>query len=199
MTQPSLFSPFECSAVDVAHILAEHHYLGAIGRGIAWKDEAGVLVFVNPSSRNLPPHWFELARWCITSDERNAGSRQWARVAEHLKTHCPNVSTVVSYSDPSRGHSGSLYRACGWLWAPTWHRLRPPPSGAGSWDGEIQQCVKDRWVYLLSPDPDRQAILSISDESLAKRMPWVSYSEPEWKRGRYDVEQTRFKRWKGGE
>ena len=37
------------------------------------------------------------------------------------------VSTVVSYSDPSAGHTGSLYRACNWIWAPTWLRLRPPP------------------------------------------------------------------------
>ena len=136
----------------VRHYLDELHYLGSTGRGFAWSDEYGVLVLAKPTSRRLPQDgtWLELVRWCLTG-ERNGGSRQWARVVRWLRAERPDVTTVVSYSDPGVGHTGALYKACNWTWAPTWHRLFPPPSGNGSWaDGEPQS-VKDRWVYELSP------------------------------------------------
>jgi hypothetical protein len=84
----------------------------------------------------------------------------------------------VSYSDPSVGHTGALYRACNWWWAPTWHRLRPPPSGNGSWsDGRVQS-VKDRWIFPLRPDPDRAGVLLVKDASLLRAMPLARYVEP---------------------
>ena len=85
---------------------------------------------------------------------------------KHLREFMPHVTTVVSYSDPSVGHTGALYKACNWEWAPTWHRLRPPPTGNGSWrDGE-QQSVKDRWVFKLAKDARRDEILSVKDAAL---------------------------------
>ncbi len=142
------------------------HYLGGTGRGwssgFAWSDEYGVLVLAKPTSRRLPQDgtWLELVRWCLTG-EKNGGSRQWAAVTKVLKAEEPQVTTVVSYSDPSAGHTGSLYKACNWKWAPTWHRLHPPPSGNGSWkDGEVQS-VKDRWVFELRRDDRREEILRI--------------------------------------
>ena len=153
----------------VAHYLGELHYLGATGRGFAWSDEDGVLVLAKPTSRRLPQDgtWLELVRWCLVGN-KNGGSRQWAKVVRHLKAEEPQVTTIVSYSDPSVGHTGTLYKACNWTWAPTWHRLRPPPSGNGSWrDGETQS-VKDRWIYELRPDPRRAEILSVKDTSLVE-------------------------------
>src|SRR5262245_32974721 len=103
-------------------LLARYHYLGPIHRGRVYRDDAGVMVFANPSSRRLPQdRWLELMRWCIVSDVENAGSQQWARVRRWLIETYSAVTTIVSYSDPSAGHTGALYRACGWLWAPTWH------------------------------------------------------------------------------
>jgi hypothetical protein len=93
------------------------------------------------------------------------------------------ATTVVSYSDPSQGHTGALYRACGWLWAPTWHRLRPPPTGNGAWTEGKQQAVKDRWIFPLKPDDRRASVLPVSDTAVIKAMPWASYCEPVWKRG----------------
>jgi len=87
-----------------------------------------------------------------------------------LNLHHPEVTTLVSYSDPSAGHTGALYRACNWRWAPTWHRLRPPPSGNGSWQEGKQQHVKDRWYFPISPDTRRGEMLSVKDASIAKRM-----------------------------
>lgn len=151
----------------VAPFLAAHHYLGAARRGFAWSDEAGVIVLASPTSRHLPGDWLELSRWCIVGG-KNAGSQQWAEVARWLKAN-HDATTVVSYSDPSVGHTGALYKACNWIWAPTWQRLRPPPTGAGSWDGETMQSVKDRWVYPLRVDPRRVPILRVNDEALQRR------------------------------
>ena len=166
-----------CKPAEVSELLAARHYLGPIKRGIAWRDEFGVIVVTSPTARNIPPRWLELARWCIVSDEKNAGSRQWAAFIRALKSARPDVSTIVSYSDPSVGHTGALYRACNWLWAPTWHRLRPPPSGNGSWTEGKVQSVKDRWVFNLRRDPDRERLLVARDESILRRMPWARYSD----------------------
>lgn len=163
---------------SVAHVLAEHHYLGSVRRGAAWRDEFGVIVVAAPTSRRLPTRWLELARWCITSREKNAGSRQWASFARALRKARPDVTTIVSYSDPSAGHTGALYRACNWLWAPTWHRLRPPPTGNGAWTEGEAQSVKDRWVFLLADDAERAALLRVQDDSILARMPWAEYREP---------------------
>lgn len=151
-------------------ILAERHYLGPIGRGIAWQDEFGVLVLTTPTARHIPQHWLELARWCLFG-QKNGGSQQWARVAKALRRSQQHerFTTVVSYSDPSVGHTGALYKACNWSWAPTWHRLRPPPSGNGNW-GDKPQSVKDRWVFALRDDAERDEVLRVKDASAAKRL-----------------------------
>lgn len=165
------------NAQIVAPLLAEHHYLGPIKRGIAWRDEHGVIVVAAPTARRIPTRWLELVRWCIVSHEKNAGSRQWAAFCASLRVLRPDVTTIVSYSDPSVGHTGALYRACNWWWAPTWHRLRPPPSGNGNWN-DRQQSVKDRWVFALRPDAERASELLAKDESVLRRMPFARYREP---------------------
>lgn len=167
-----------CAPAEVSEFLTEHHYLGPIKRGKAWRDEFGVIVVTSPTARRIPLHWLELARWCIVSNQANAGSRQWAGFVRALRAASPNATTIVSYSDPSVGHTGALYRACNWLWAPTWHRLRPPPSGNGSWSDKGTQSVKDRWVFPLRADPERTAVLRVRDAAILRRMPWTEYSEP---------------------
>jgi hypothetical protein len=171
-------------AASVADMLEAKHYLGPANRGFAWDDELGVMVFTNPNSRHLPQQsWFELVRWCLVGGE-NAGTRQWSRFVRHARRELPNITTIVSYSDPSAGHTGALYRACGWLWAPTWQRLRPPPSGNGSWDKKKGQSVKDRWIYPLRRDDEREAVLSIKDVGVLREFPWAQYVEPTWRRTR---------------
>jgi len=147
--------------------LRQRHYLGTVSRGFSWIDEHGVIVFARPTSRHLPNDgsWLELTRWCLNG-EPNAGSQQWAKCWRAIAAERLNVTTFVSYSDPSVGHTGALYRACNWLWAPTWHRLRPPPSGNGSWDGETTESVKDRWVFPIRPDDRRRGLLAVGDASL---------------------------------
>lgn len=162
----------------VAALLRENHYLGPSKRGFAWSDEYGAIVVATPTSRRLPMRWLELVRWCIVSDVKNAGSRQWAAFVRALREFRPDVTTLVSYSDPSVGHDGALYRACNWWWAPTWHRIRPPPTGNGEWTDGTAQSVKDRWVFALRRDPDRARALMLRDESLLRRYPLLAFKEP---------------------
>ena len=162
-----------CSLASANSLLAERHYLGPIrqGRhtfgGFAGGRLVAVQVWKAPTARYLPADgtWLELARWCLTEDAGpDAGSRMHKRAVRSLRDALPMVTTLVSYSDPSHGHGGSLYRACNWLWAPTWHRLRPPPSGLGSWDGVTRQEVKDRWIFPLRPDWGRDEIVRVHDQ-----------------------------------
>jgi hypothetical protein len=149
-------------------LLARHHYLGPVewARFVIcqWADGevVGAQVWKEPTSRRLPNDgsWLELARWCLTPrGGKNAGSRMHRAAVYELRRRFELLTTLVSYSDPSAGHSGTLYRACNWLWRPTWHRLNPPPSGAGSWDGIHRAEPKDRWVYPVRPDEGREWFL----------------------------------------
>ena len=168
---PTSALQFWVSSKSVGEFLLARHYLGPVARGFAWSDEWGVLVLAKPTARRLPQDgtWLELVRWCLLG-RKNGGSRQWGRVVRTVKRDAPNVTTIVSYSDPSQGHTGALYRAAGWAWAPTWHRLRPPPSGNGSWKDGAQQSVKDRWIYALRDDARRAEILRVKDASIVARM-----------------------------
>lgn len=177
-------------------LLSEKHYLGPTkAAGFAWLDEFGCIVFAAPRARGVNHRWLEVVRWCLTG-QANGGSQQWRRAVEMLRRQRPDCTTIVSYSDPSQGHTGALYRACNWLWAPTWHRLRPPPSGNGAWTETKQQSVKDRWVFPLAPDETRGGILAVKDEAIARAMPWAGYAEPNWRRGRFDPSErmSAFKR-----
>lgn len=194
---------YEVNDPLVTVCLRHNHYLGPAKRGAAWVNWAGVIVVSNPSSRRLPHDtWLELTRWCLTPhshDRPNAGSQTWAQFVRALRERMPHVTTIVSYSDPSQGHTGALYRACNWWWAPTWHRLRPPPSGNGSWQEGKTQSVKDRWVFALRRDSRRQELLCITDGGVLRRFPWARYAEPggvpysEWKKISPKVETSDYK------
>lgn len=156
---------------DVNLLLATRHYLGEVGgavrfvfAGVRGSETVAAQVWKLPTSRHLPGDgsWLELSRWCLTPEAgTNAGSRMHGWVTRQLRELAPEVTTLVSYSDPSAGHTGALYRACNWRWRPTWMRLAPPPSGHGSWDGITSQGVKDRWIFELRRDPSRDRVLAL--------------------------------------
>lgn len=165
--------------MDANPLLAEQHYLGPLSSGgyelifIGTLDDETVAaqVWRGPTSRHLPMDgtWLELSRWCLTpAAGRNAGSRMHRHAVAVIRRLLPNVTTLVSYSDPSHGHTGALYRACNWQWRPTWLRLRTPPTGNGAWAEGDQQEVKDRWVFPLRPDPRRDDALEVTDMAAAR-------------------------------
>jgi hypothetical protein len=139
-------------------LLGPNHYLGPIGGAKLvvverrWNAVVGCQVWRHPTARMLPADgsWLELSRWCLTPEcGENAGSRMNAYSVKLIRRTMPLVTTLVSYSDPSHGHTGSLYKACNWEYAPTWHRLSPPPTGSGSWRPGEKQEPKDRWLYRV--------------------------------------------------
>ena len=154
------------------------HYLGPSKRSmLEYGDEFGFVTFGNPTSRRLPVDWLELNRW-ILHGQKNGGSRQWGRIKRWVRGIAPDATTVISYSDPDQGHTGALYRACGFIWAPTWHRLVPPPTGNGTRSGKAHS-VKDRWIFPLRRDLRREKLLVLS-ASYERRFPGSSYREPKW-------------------
>ena len=159
------FTPAGISEVN--RLLASEHYLGRINACryafAGWVDDVMVAcqVYRWPTARMLPADgsWLELSRWCLTPDAgKNAGSRMMGWAARWIRKHAPEVTTLVSYSDPVHGHTGGLYLASGWESSPTHHSIRYHkdgigyPSGHGSWDGVRVQTPKDRWLYRLGRD-----------------------------------------------
>lgn len=159
-------------------MLSRHHYLGPLHSGARMVivgapyrgEPVAAMMWKHPTSRGLPADgsWLELSRWCLTPNAGdNAGSRMHKWAVRLIREHLPNVTTLVSYSDPTHGHTGALYRACNWQWAPTWHRLRPAPSGHGDW-GTGRQGVKDRWVFCVKPDARRDDVLAVDDPAAVR-------------------------------
>lgn len=179
---------------DANPLLRTEHYLGPITAGgytlivVGERDGAVVAaqVWRRPTSRMLPPDgsWLELSRWCLTAVAgENAGSRMHRYATGQIRTLLPDVTTLVSYSDPSHGHTGALYRACNWQWWPTWLRLRTPPSGNGAWTEGQPQEVKDRWMFPIRTDDRRESVLSVDDASAVRY--WREHgteSERRWAR-----------------
>lgn len=152
------------TVAEVNPLLSWEHYLGPVSGArhcfAGWVDDELVAcqVYRWPTARMLPydGSWLELSRWCLTPDAgKNAGSRMMGYVARWLRQHNRWVSTLVSYSDPVHGHTGALYKASGWTYAPTHIGRRFDrdgigyPSGNGSWDGETIATPKHRWIYEL--------------------------------------------------
>lgn len=158
------------AAWEANDLLARHHYLGPLASGARLTiigehdgEPVAALMWRAPTSRHLPADWLELSRWCLTpAAGPNAGSRSHRMSLKLIREHLPETSTLVSYSDPGHGHTGALYRACNWQWAPTWMRLRPPPTGHGDW-GSGPQGVKDRWVFPITRDDRRADVLAVTD------------------------------------
>lgn len=159
------------TADELNPLLARAHYLGPLDSaqlifvGVVDREVVAGQVWRTPTTRHLPPDgsWLELSRWCLTPQAgENAGSR-FHREAVRLLRGLTGATTLVSHSDPSVGHTGALYRACNWLWSPTWLRLRPPPSGHGAWRPGEPQAIKDRWIFPLRRDPARAEVCAVRD------------------------------------
>ena len=152
------------TVAEVNVLLQAEHYLGPVtGARVcfaAFAEDvmAACQVWRWPTARMLPSDgsWLELSRWCIAEHaETNTGSRMMGYVRRWLRREMPQVRTLVSYSDPVHGHTGTLYRASGWTYAPTHHGERYDangkgyPSGHGSWNGVDQMSPKHRWTVAL--------------------------------------------------
>lgn len=118
-----------CSVVPVSRAAVDsmirQHYIGrwpgvcvlilaAVRDAVA----IGTIVFALPpreTSKRYGGETWELARlWLADSVPKNAETWLIAKAVKYIKTNFPRVKTLVSYADPSVGHSGTIYKAANW-------------------------------------------------------------------------------------
>ena len=111
---------------DVDHLIKKH-YLGkwpgvcVLSLGMFVSDVAvGVIVFALPPRETQKRYGggvcWELARlWIDDSIPRNAETFLISKAVKYIKKNHPDVCVLVSYADPSAGHSGVIYKAANWI------------------------------------------------------------------------------------
>lgn len=105
------FQPTGNDWLVVNQILASMHYLGPINRGIPYRDEFGVLVLANPSSRRLPhSHWLELVRWLLVWDEERRIATVETRLPLAPRTSARGDNRGELLRSLSRAYRGALSR-----------------------------------------------------------------------------------------
>lgn len=79
----------------------------------------GMVVFALPplqTNTRYGGETWELARlWIDDAVPKNGESWLIGQAVKHVRKHHTDVHMLVSYADPSRGHSGTIYRASNWL------------------------------------------------------------------------------------
>jgi len=79
----------------------------------------GTIVFALPPRETAVRYGgltWELARLWISDDvPKNAESYLISQAVRYIRKNCSNVHALVSYADPSVGHSGIIYRAANWI------------------------------------------------------------------------------------
>ncbi len=105
--------------------MIRRHYLGkwpgvcvlnlALRRG---PEVLGVIVFALPPRETAKRYGgvtWELARlWLDDSVPQNGETFLIARATRHIQQFHKGVEMLVSYADPSAGHTGTIYRAANW-------------------------------------------------------------------------------------
>lgn len=105
--------------------MIKRHYLGrwpgvvSLVLGLKHKGVfVGVLVFALPpreTEKRYGCKTWELARlWVDDKMPKNTETYFIARAVDYIKGFRPDVKMLVSYADPSAGHSGTIYKAANW-------------------------------------------------------------------------------------
>lgn len=109
----------------VADRMIKAHYLGrwpgvcVLTLGMFHDDLVeGVIVFALPPRETMKRYGgltWELARLWI-ADHVPANAETWliAKAVAYIKRHHSEVRWLISYADPSAGHSGTIYKAANW-------------------------------------------------------------------------------------
>jgi hypothetical protein len=110
----------EADPLVLAHYL--HRWPGVVVLTLGmWRGPllVGVIVFALPPRETMKRYGvslvWELARLYIM-DSEPFNSETWfmARAIKFVRSGYPTVKALVSYADPSHGHSGIIYRAANW-------------------------------------------------------------------------------------
>lgn len=116
-----------CDLDRARDFLSNHHYLGSIGRagiqvgGFIGDELVCVAIMAHPTRREIynsigmtKREVLELTRFAIAADVHNKN------LASHCLSRLPkfvtsDIKRLVSFSDPSAGHLGTIYKAANWV------------------------------------------------------------------------------------
>lgn len=192
-----------CSHAAAKWAVENWHYsrsmpAGKMVRIGVWEDGAfiGVVIFSQGGNMSLgapygltPLEVCELVRVALTSHKAPV-SRIVAIALRMLKKHCPGTKLVVSFADPTEGHTGSIYQAGGWLYsgrsadsyefrlhgkriqkrAYTGDQFGKPGSKATLPPGAVKVATVGKHRYLMPLDDETKARLSSRAMPYPKRV-----------------------------
>lgn len=135
--------------------IAERHYLESAPPGFVHVYEflargvliGGALLGRTNARQYDPDRILEVTRFYFVDDtERFVESRGLALLRKHVRIWIPKIRLLIAYSDPERGHEGTIYEADGWCqfgmtdgaWGYGWN------SRKGRRDQKVSK--KHRWV-----------------------------------------------------
>jgi len=132
-----------------------HHYLESCPPGFVQvleftegRELVGAMLLGRPAARQYDPDKIlQLHRMYFIDDTQHcAESHGLALMRRHIRVWLPQIKLLLSYSDPSVGHEGTVYQADGW--APLGMTDEKWGYGWNSREGRRDQRVskKLRWV-----------------------------------------------------
>ena len=100
----------------------QFHYLQSAPPGfvvalefLEGKGRIGAMLLGRPVARMYGEEIFELTRrYFIDSAPKNTESAALAMMRAFVRKWFPSIRLILSYSDPSQGHTGAIYKADGW-------------------------------------------------------------------------------------
>ena len=121
-TSPLCFRVVRCKFSDIRDIFETYHYKGGhMGGGISFclaliQDDScheivGGVVIGKPRHQNKYPDSVEIRRMaCLDECPKNTESYFLSKVIWYIKKNT-NIKRIISYSDQSVGHIGTIYKA----------------------------------------------------------------------------------------
>lgn len=108
---------------DLRRWIMERHYTRSAPPGyrialefLEGRERVGGMLLGRPTARSLDAQrWLELTRmYFVDEAPKNTESRALGMMWRFVWTWLPEVRGLLSYSDPSAGHAGTVYAADGW-------------------------------------------------------------------------------------
>lgn len=135
--------------------IAAHHYLQSCPPGfiavlefVQGAELVGAMLLGRPSAKEYNPDKILQLHRVFFIDEmpKNTESAGLAMMRKWVRTWLPSIRLLLSYSDPTEGHEGTIYQADGWC-----------PLGMTS----------EKWGYGWNSRKGRR------DQKVSKKIRWV--------------------------
>lgn len=145
-------------AIELKEWIAAGHYLKSCPPGfvqmlefVEGRQRIGGMLIGRPAAKTYnPDKILQLHRvWFIDNTERFVESRGLAMMRKHVRVWLPQIRLLISYSDPSEGHTGMIYDADGW--APLGLTDEAWGYGWKSRDGRRDQKVSRKMRWMRTP------------------------------------------------